>query len=157
MADATLINGLQHGFQSLELKVAGEKYTGITAVSFGDKLEGAMAYGMGPNQGPRGQSPGKYVAEPLKLTMAVSSAKALRDQLAARSRSGSSYGQPFVPIVLQYLEPDDTPMTVEFERCRYSGDTNNHTEGSDAAMVDVEFTVQLIRRNGKTLFDESSR
>lgn len=155
MADAVRINGLQISWSSAKLTINGESYTGITSIGYADSLEVTKAYGMGRHHGPRGRSAGKYSAEPLTMRAWKSTAQAIRDQLAALSPSGTSYGRAVVPIVLQYIEPDDAVITVEFEECRLVKCTSSNEEGADALAEDLEWDVMRIRRNGLVLFDES--
>jgi len=155
MADTVRINGIQHSWSSVKLTIDDEVFTGVTSIGFADQLGVAQAYGMGKHHAPLGQSAGKYSAEPLKLRMRKSSAQTLREQLAQRSSSGSAYGRVVFAVVLQYLEEDDTAMTVEFEGCRYVKTTDANEESPDPLTEEVEISVQRIRRNGLTLFDES--
>jgi hypothetical protein len=154
MADATRINGKQISWPSLKLTIGGESFTGVTSIGYADSLEVVKAYGMGRSHGPRGRSAGKYSVEPLTMTVWASTAQAIRALLAEQSPTGA-IGGAVVPIVLQYVEPDDTTITVEFEDARYTKATIANEEGADALSEDLEFDVMRIRRNGLTLFDES--
>jgi hypothetical protein len=156
MADTARVNGLQISWSSLVFKIDGEEYTGITKIGYADGLETSLAYGMGRHHAPRGRSAGKYTPEPLTITCWKSTAQAIREQLAALSPSGTSYGRAVVPISLQYVEPDDSVITVEFEECRYTKGTASNEEGPDNLSEDLEFSVLRIRRNGLVLFDEST-
>lgn len=155
MADSTRVNGNQISWSSLIFKIDGESYTGITSIGYADAIETAKAYGMGRHHAPRGRSAGKYTPEPLTLTCWKSTAQAIREQLAARSPSGTSYGRAVVPITLQYVETDDSTVTVEFDEARLVKCTSSNEEGPDGLAEDLEFDVMLIRRNGLVLFDES--
>lgn len=153
MADEIRINGIAHSWGSTKLKIDGERYTGISSISYSDKLETSFGYGMGKSHKPRAQSRGKYSAEQVTMKCHTSTAQAIRDTLADKS-DGVSYGIANVPIVLQYLEPDDTPITVEFEECRLVEDGSSDEEGSDVLTVELKWTTFGIRRNGKTLYQE---
>lgn len=83
----------------------------------------------------------------------TSSAQEVRNMMANRG-NGTAYGIAQVPIVLQYLEPSDTPVTVEFDRCRLVEDGSSDEEGSDVLTVELKWTTFGIRRNGKTLYEE---
>lgn len=155
MSDAQYVNGLQLSWGSLKLKIDGEPYTGVSSVGYADALEVSYSYGMGRHHAPRGRSAGKYTPDPLTMTVSKATAQAIRDQLAALSPSGTSYGRAVVPIVLQYIEPDDTDITVEFDDCRLVKCTASNEESADALNEDLEFSVMRIRRNGTALYDES--
>jgi len=153
MADEIRINGIAHSWGSTKLKIDGERYTGISSISYSDKLETAFGYGMGKSHKPRSQSRGKYSAEQIVMKVQTSTAQSIRDKLSEKG-GGSSYGVVNVPIVLQYLEPDDTPITVEFEECRLVEDGTSDEEGSDVLTVEIKWSTFGIRRNGKTLYQE---
>lgn len=153
MADEIRINGIAHSWGSTKLKIDGERYTGISSISYSDKLETAFGYGMGKSHKPRSQSRGKYSAEQIVMKVQTSTAQAIRETLAEKG-DGISYGVVNVPIVLQYLEPDDTPITVEFEDCRLVEDGSADEEGSDVLTVEIKWSTFGIRRNGKTLYQE---
>ena len=153
MADEIRINGIAHSWGSTKLKIAGERYSGIMSISYSDKLETAFGYGMGKSHKPRSQSRGKYSAEQVVMKVQTSTAQAIREMLAARG-DGISYGTVTVPIVLQYLEPDDTPITVEFEDCRLVEDGSSDEEGADVLSVEIKWTTFGILRNGLSLYQE---
>jgi len=153
VSDAVRINGIAHSWGSTKLKIAGERYSGLSSISYSDKLETAFGYGMGKAHRPRSQSRGKYSAEQVVMKVQTSTAQAIRDALAERG-DGTSYGTVLVPIVLQYLEPDDTPITVEFENCRLVEDGSSDEEGADVLTVELKWSTFAIRRNGKTLYEE---
>ncbi len=154
MSDEIRINGIAHSWGSTKLKIDGERYSGVMSISYSDKLETAFGYGMGQAHRPRAQSRGKYSAEQVVMKVQTSTAQAIRDMLADRG-DGTSYGVVTVPIVLQYLEPDDEPITVEFEECRLVEDGSSDEEGGDVLTVEIKWSTFGIIRNGKTLYQES--
>ena len=155
MADQLRVNGNQVSWGSVTLKLDGDVFTGFTAISYADKRERVMAYGMGRHQAPRGRSRGKYSVEPVKLTGFKTSIAALREALAARSANGASYGDVEFNIVVQYSESDEAPQTVEIERCAWAGSSSSEEEGADPLKEEIEISAMLIRRNGLTLFDST--
>ena len=82
MADEIRINGIAHSWGSTKLKIDGERYSGITSISYSDKLETSFGYGMGKSHKPRAQSRGKYSAEQIVMKVQTSTAQAIRDTLA---------------------------------------------------------------------------
>lgn len=155
MADSVRINGVQISWSSCKLTIDGESYTGITSIGYADALDVSKGYGMGRHHAPRGRGAGKYTTEALTMRAWKSTAQAIREQLAKKSPSGTSYGRVEVPIVLQYIEPDDAVITVEFDRARFVKPSSSNEEGPDPLAEDIEWDVMSIRRNGLVLFDES--
>lgn len=155
MSDQIRVNGNIHSWGSIVVKLDGEKFYGFTAIKYGDSRERAKAYGMGKHHAPRARTRGKYSTEPVGLTGPKSTVQALRDALAAKSQGGTSYGDVEFDVVVQFIETDDTPLTVEIEQCVWTKNTEGHEEGTDPLSDEIELDCMRIRRNGKVLFDES--
>ena len=155
MSDQVRINGNQHSWGSIVVKIDGDRYYGFTAIKYADSRERVKAYGMGRHHAPRGRSRGKYQVEPVGLTGWKSSIQALREALASKSANGESYGDVVFQIVVQYIEEDDTSITVELEDCVFVKNTSNDEEGPDPLSEEIEIDCMRIRRNGKTLFDSN--
>jgi hypothetical protein len=154
MADEIRVNGNQHSWGSIIVKINDDRYYGFTSISYSDSRERVKAYGMGKHQAPRGRSRGKYSVEPVQLTGWKGSIQQLRKALADAG-DGESYGDTECQIIVQYVEDDDTPVTVELDRCVWTKNTSSEEEGPDPLKEDVEFDCMLIRRNGLVLFDNS--
>jgi len=155
MSDAIRVNNNQHSWGSITFKLNGERYTGFTAISFGDKRTRVKAYGMGRHHAPRGRSKGKYETDPVKVTGWKSSVHALRVALAKVSLDGKSYGDVEFQGLVQYIERDDTEITVELDRLVWMSNTTSDEESPDPLKEDFELDVMLIRRNDLVLFDAS--
>ena len=155
MADLKRVNGNQISWGSAVAKVDGDRYHGFTEVSFGDKRERAYTWGMGKHQAPRGRSRGKYTPEPVKIKGPVASIEALCSALAAKSSTGTSYGDTEFQFTVQFSESDELPLTIEIERCVVVSRVASHSEGSEALQEELELSCMKVRRNGNVLFDES--
>lgn len=155
MSDAIRVNRNQHSWGSITFKLNGERYTGFTAVSFADKRTRVKAYGMGRHHAPRGRSRGKYETDPVKVTGWKGSVQLLREGLARLSADGKSYGDVEFQGLVQYIEADDTEITVELDRLVWMSNTSSDEESADPLKEDFELDVMLIRRNGLVLFDGS--
>lgn len=153
MSDSLLINGHQHSWASVKIKIDGEEFTGLTSIKYADALESVLAYGMGRGHRPRGRSVGKYTIEPLVVTLWKSSAQALRAQLAKSSANGKSYGTVIFQVVLQFIEQGDTPITIEFQDCKWGKNSATDEEGTDPLKEEVEWQPTGILRNGLALYD----
>jgi hypothetical protein len=155
MADQIRVNGNLLSWGSIIVKIDGDRYHGITSIAYADKRERVKGYGSARHQGPRGRSRGKYSTEPVKVTGFRSSLQAMRVALAAKAGDNTSYGDAEFDVVIQYVEADETPITVELERCVWTSNSATDEEGADPLKEDVEFDCMLIRRNGLVLFDAS--
>jgi len=152
MADDIRVNGNQFDWASIALKLLEERYFGVTAISYGDARERTKAWGMGRSRRPRGRTSGKYVPEPVTITMWKGSSQTFLRALADAG-DGVSFGNTVFQIVVQYVEPDETPITVEIEDCVVTKVTASEEEGSDPLKVELEIDTMAVRRNGLTLFD----
>lgn len=155
MADEQRINGNMYSWSSIYFKVDGERFYGIKSISYGDSRERAKGYGMGRHHAPRGRSAGKYQTDPVSVSVEKATARALRETLATFAADGQSFGNVPFEIVVQYVEPDDTPITDTIEECVWAKTESSNEEGPDPLYEDVEFDCMRIRWNGKTLFDET--
>lgn len=154
MADEIRVNGNLHSWGSIVVKVDDERYYGFTSINYSDSRERVKGYGMGRHHAPRGRSRGKYTTEPVQITGHKGSVQQLRKALADAG-DGESYGDTEFQVIVQYIEDDDTPITVELDRCVWTKNTSSEEEGPDPLTEDFELDCMLIRRNGLTLFDNS--
>jgi hypothetical protein len=158
MSDQVRVNGNQYSWGSIILKLDGDRYTGFTGISFGDKRERVKAYGMGIHQAPRGRSRGKYSTDPVKLTGWTDSIQRLRAALAAKAADQASYGNIEFEIQVQYVETvgsTELPINVSLERCVIVGQSTSNEESADPLKEELEIDTMLIRRNDLTLFDST--
>lgn len=154
MADELRINGVSHSWGSCKFTLDGENYTGITSIAYGDVVEVEKGYGMGKAQKPRARSRGKYTPDNVVIKAQRSTAQEIRDQLyEASGRRGTTLAE--VPIVLQFIEDEETPITIEFEACRLVSDKASDEEGPAILTDDLEFDTMAIYRNGIPMFEEN--
>lgn len=156
MADEVRINGLQISWASVKLKIDGVAYSGITSVEYADGRETALTYGMGRHHAPRGQTSGKYTPDPFTINCYTSTAKAIRADLAAKAAPGRGIGSVSVPIILQYIEPDDAVVTVEALDARLVKNEASNEEGPDGLTEKLTFQPMRIKRDGVALYDEAT-
>lgn len=153
MADNIRVNNNQYGWASIVAKIDGDTYYGLTSISFADKRERVKAYGMGRHHAPRGRSPGKYSVDAVKVVGWKSSIQTLLADLAKKAPDGKSYGNVEFEIVVQYIESDETPISVVIERCVITSVSSANEESADPLKEELEIDAMLIRRNDLTLFD----
>ena len=155
MSDQIRVNGAIASWGHIVLKIQGERYYGFDQIAFADKRERVKGYGMGRHHAPRGRSLGKYSTDPVKLRGPKGTINALRAQLASLSPDKKSYGNTEIEIVVQYVTDGEEPLTVELERCVYTGTSSSDEESPDPLKEEIELDCMLIRRNGLTLFDSN--
>lgn len=153
--DAARVNGNLIDWGSLKFKMDGTPYSGITGIEYADGRERAYAHGIGRHRTPRGRTAGKYQPEPLVVTCWSSTAKAIRADLAAKASDKKSYGNVEVPIIVQYIEPDDAEITVEAIGCVLVKDESSDEEGPEGLNVKLTFSPMRLIRDGLSLFDQT--
>lgn len=156
MPDPIRVNGSMLSWGSIVAKVADKRFTGFTSIGYSDSRERVKAYGMGKSQAPRGRSRGKYNVDPVTLTGFKSTIQELREALAELSPTGS-YGDVEFEIVVQYVEADEKPITVELQGLTWAKNTTSEEEGPDPLKEDIELDCMGILRNGLALYEEEKR
>jgi hypothetical protein len=151
MSDPIRVNSNLLSWGSLILKIDSEPYYGFTGISYADKRERVFGWGMGRHQAPIGRSRGKYTPDPVKLTGWKGAIAIARSALAAKA--GGSYGDYEFQIILQGVEEDDTPVTIEFNRCVWVGNSSSDEESADPLKEEVELSTMWIRRDNLSLYD----
>ena len=152
--DPVRINGKLFSWASTSFKIGSEPLTGITEVTYDDKIDPVLAYGMNRSHAPIGMTQGKYTPSPLKLTVHRHTAEFIREQFAASSKSGKSTGTTKKDFTIQSIEEDQPTQTVEAIGCRLVADAGSHKEAPDAETEEMTFQPLHYKRNGKTLFEE---
>lgn len=153
MADFQVINGNTFGWSSIALRVQGVPYFGVTEITYSDKRERSMGYGLGRNYAPLSRTAGKYSADNAKVKMRRSSAQELLGQLTLLRPETLGYGAAEVQIAVNFGELDLPPAMHTLERCAVVSVNDANTEGTEELMTELEFNVFYIIRNGFTLFD----
>lgn len=153
MSDSIRVNGNIFSWGSIVLKVAGERFTGFNAITYGDSRERTKAYGMGRHHAPRGRTRGKYATDPVTLTGPKGTVQALRESLAKRAVDQASYGNVEFEVAVQFIDTGEVPQLVQLERCVITKDSSDASEVTDPLVDTIEIDTMLIRRNGLTLFD----
>lgn len=150
MPDVIRVNGNLVSWGSYILSLNGNRYGGLTEISYADKIEVAKGYGMSRSHAAIGRTAGKYIVEPLKFKVYQHVAQEIRSDLALWSPD-DSLTTPQIPIVLQYFEVGLPSHVVLFESARYVSESDTISESSEAPMVEIEWDIMKIWRDGKTL------
>lgn len=154
--DALRVNGFGYSWGSITVKVGGERWNRIFSINYADKREHTKGYGSAKHQAPYVRSRGKYSAENVKVQAPAGSMQELRALLATQSDDGACYGDVPFDIVIQFVEVDETPVTVELLDCLWSGNSTTNEEGPDLMKDEAEFDCMRILRNGLALYDTNS-
>lgn len=149
--DAIQINGNQYDWGSIIIKIEGDDIYGVKGLKYSQKRERTKSYGAGKHHAPRGRSRGKYSAEG-GITLHKSTAEELRAKL---DDGTGNYGDKEFMVVAQYIEKDETPITVELFRCVIGNEDSSEEESPDPLMEELGLDIMWIKKNGRTLFDNS--
>lgn len=154
MANEVRINGNTLSWGSVICRVNGQPQNWPTSISYAEKRERGVVYGMGRHHAPRGRTSGKYSVENPKMKGPRSDVQGFLEYLAQLA-DGSSYGDARFDVVLQYVEEGQS-VTVEIEDCRIVGVSSSDDEGTEALQDEVEIQAMRLRRNGKSLYSTAS-
>lgn len=130
----------------LRLKVDGDELDGITAVSYGDKIEDELVYGKGGL--PRGRTRGKYVPDDASITVHHDTLVKLLDKF------GDDWGNKRFEVVEQILLPNGRVSTTVLESCRFKGAPGGGEEGYGAFTRELPMSTLRVKRDGKYLVAE---
>jgi hypothetical protein len=154
MAGDTLrINGNAHSWASTVLYIGNHRYYGVMAMSWDEKRERALVYGLTRAHGPRGKTSGKYTPGPLKMTFLTDSAVQLKQDLANIAADFTSAGNVDVPILVQSFETGLPAVNEEFYSCSWTSTSGSKEESPDPCKEELEFTYTRHIQNGVTLYD----
>lgn len=153
MADILRVNGNIIAYNSYILMINGLRYTGLTEVSYGDKVEIAMVKGMRRSGVPIGSTPGTYVCDPIKLKLYQHTVDNLRQDLmqASNVKFEGLSGYRF-QVSLQYQEVNLLATYLDFINCRWISESSSLSEGSEAAMTEIELQPEYLIHNDITKF-----
>jgi hypothetical protein len=152
--DDLRVNGNLIAWGSHILRIDGDRWYGITSMSWDQARERVFGAGMNRAHAPIGRTSGKYVPGVLKTTMYKHTAQALRAMLALLAIDGVSYGNTAVPIFLQCAEGENT-TTDEFDEACVVKESSDTEENPDPTKETWEWSVMRIKHDGLTLYDSS--
>lgn len=150
--DPFRLNGKVFDHGSVIIRIGGERYEGITGAKYDQKRIRTKVTGLNRHRRPKGRTRGNYEAGDATFTAYRATAQAIRDQIARLSSDGASYGDPEVPILIQYVEPGLAPIKDELVKCCIITDAGGTDDNADPLKEDVVFSVLSMKRNGKTLY-----
>ena len=148
-----VVNGVIHDSSSVVIRIGGKEYEGILGIKYSQKRTRTRVKAVGKGGVPIGKTKGTYNAEDGSITMLRQHAQMLRDDLAAKSSNGKSYGDTSFPITVQTVEEGTTPIVDALFDCCIAGDDGSAEESStDGLKEEIPFSMARMTRNGKTLY-----
>lgn len=148
--DAAYVNNAALSWSSYVIKVDGVRLNGFFGITYSHKRTRTKGYSLGKDHAPTRRSKGKYEVELVKLKGYASSMQALRTSLAGAGGS-TSYGDQEFEILIQGVEGEETPITIEINRCVYAGTAGSLEEGPDLITEEIDIDCMSIKENGLTL------
>jgi hypothetical protein len=151
-------NGYELSWASASAKIDGDEFFGFTGIDYEEKLERAIARGMGRDQAPRGMTSGQYSVDGAVIKGHKASIISFLEKLGAKN--SGSYGKTEFFFMLQYVE-NDVSITEELYGCRVNGRKPSLAQGSESLIEEVPIQVLYAKLktpdfpNGLTLFDNA--
>lgn len=148
---AIAVNGEVYDWGDITIKIAGERFEGITAINYSQKRERVKVYGMNKSRAPIGTTAGKYNAEDGKISCNSQCAQDIRDHLATLG-GGISYGDTKFPIIVIRTRKTGAVITDVLPGCWIISDDGGGEDSPDQLKEEIAFgCTGPITRNGKTL------
>ena len=129
-----LINGQQHSWSSIEVRMLDNIVTGITSVNYDDSVMKENHYGAGDFPVHRGR--GKYEAK-ASITLYNYEVEAI---IAALPRGRRLQDVPAFDIVVSYLDDSNDIITHVIRNCEF----NTNSRGINQGDTKIEVSFDLI-------------
>lgn len=139
-----LINGTRHEWSSIEIKLDGITYVGVSSINYSDKLEPQKVRGTHPK--PIGRTRGEYDAEG-SIELYIAEAAVFRKALADKV-GGNGYKEVAFDIVVQYGESEFDTITDTVVGARIKTDAGGGAKGPDPLATKWDLDVMNILWNG---------
>jgi hypothetical protein len=152
MADLIRINGKAFDHSSVSIKIAGRRLRQVKELKYSQKRTRSKVPGNNKSQRAVARTSGNYEIDKITITTTRHEARAIRDLFASKSHDGESYGDPELPLVVQYVERGLPPIVDSFVKCSLESDAGGTSYGPDALMEDVVLDPMHMKRNGKHLY-----
>jgi hypothetical protein len=135
-----IINGVRHDFTSTVLKIDEQEFQGYRKVTHNRKRDRTKVYGNNPD--PLGKTRGKNDYE-FKVTVLLAEFKAFITDYFE-----SGYGDAVFSCQLSYIENGFDSQDVLAIGCTIDESSFDHSEGTDALEVEIDFSPIKIIYNG---------
>jgi hypothetical protein len=153
--DTLRVNGYLLSWGDCILTIGDRRWYKATSIDYEQKRPRVLGYGQSKAHAPLAMSRGRTEPGPFKVKMFTEMATDLRLYVASISLSGYSYGNPMLPIYLQYVKLGKV-STVEAINCVVTSDGSSHEESADPLQTTWEWqpTGYLIDGVGLADTDE---
>ena len=141
-----LINGVRHGFSSIEAKIAGQIFIGFKSISY--ERTRSRSEARGAHADPIGKSRGTN-AYKCSIEMYLAEAKLLQDLLQSQAPAGGNYGDVFFPISVTYNETWFDTIFDSILGCTLDSTKGGGSDGADPLMRSFELNPLKILFNGQ--------
>lgn len=139
MATYPLVNNIAHDYSCIEIDANGKIYTGITEISYSQKLEpGAV---MGTSAQKLARTRGSHSAEG-SMTMNLADAEEFIADL------GEGYMETSFSMTVTFSDGATAPHVHRLIGCRITSDDFSHAQGPDPTQNSFTLDVMRIERNG---------
>ena len=136
-----LINGQQHSWSSIEVRMLDNIVTGITSVNYDDSVMKENHYGAGDFPVHRGR--GKYEAK-ASITLYNYEVEAI---IAALPRGRRLQDVPAFDIVVSYLDDTNDIITHVIRNCEFNTNSRGISQGDTKIEVSFDLICSHIEWN----------
>lgn len=137
-----LLNGVRHGFASIELKMAGQIFIGFKSLNYLRTRGRAMVKGNHPDPIAKTRGENEYSAD---VEIYLAEWNLFQALLQAQ---GAGYGDQFFSVLATYGENGFDTITDEIIGCTMDSTESSNSQGPDALVRKVDLKPLKIKFNG---------
>lgn len=135
-----LVNGVRHGFSSIELKIAGQIFVGFKSVNYTRTRSRTMVYGNSPDPIGKTRGTNEYKAD-LELYLA--------EWHLLQNILGEGYGDIFFDALVTHGENGFETIADELIGCTFDTDDAQNSQGTDPTARKIDLNPVKIKYGGK--------
>ena len=137
-----LINGVRHSFSSIELKIAGQIFTGFKSANYSRKRSRTMVRGNHPDPLGKTRGTNEYSAD---VEMFLAEFNLLQATIQAVT---AGYGDVFFTVTVTYSENGFDTLVDEITGCTLDSTDASNSQGTDPTVRKFELNPIKIKFNG---------
>ncbi len=137
-----LINGVRHGYSSIELKLAGQIFLGFTAINYSRTRSRGLARGQHPDPLGKTRGTNEYKGD---CELLLAEFNLLQSLLVAQ---GAGYGDVFFQVLVTYGENQFDTITDTLNGCTVDLTDASNSEGPDPLKRKIDLSPLKILFNG---------